>query len=90
MDYGDAGWNKMREWTINIEGAHDQANEALADLLIEALGQYAPAVSFSNSRLGVTMSVVAETPGHAVDIAVTAFMAVVSAPAARVEVDLAA
>jgi hypothetical protein len=80
----------MREWIVNIEGATDRADEDMADRLVEALAQYAPAVSFGHGRIGVTLSVEADTPGRAVDIAAQAFMSVVEAQATRVEAEIAA
>ena len=80
----------MREWTINIEAAPDHANEAVAESVLERLAPYSPAVSFGNGRLGVTMTVMADTPGQAVDVAAKAFMGAVAAPADHLEIDIAA
>jgi uncharacterized protein (DUF1501 family) len=80
----------VKEWTISIEGASDRADEAMADLLVEELNQYSAAAGYSNGRIGVTMSVTADTPDRAVSIAIDAFMRVVATPVTRVEAELAA
>jgi hypothetical protein len=80
----------MLEWTVTIEGASDHADEALADVLVEALQAYSAAVSYGNGRLGVTLTVLADRPEQAVSIACSAYVRVVATQATRVEVELAA
>ncbi len=80
----------MSEWTVHIEGAHTRADEDMAELLIDALSEYAPAVSYGNGRISVTMSVRADTPPQAASVAYNAFTQVVQGSVTRMEAELAA
>jgi hypothetical protein len=62
----------------------------MADQLVEELSQYSAAAGYGNGRIGVTMTVTADTPDHAVSIAVANFLRVASTPVTRVEAELAA
>jgi hypothetical protein len=80
----------VKEWTISIEGASVRADEAMADLLVEELSKYGAAAGYGNRRIGVTMTVRADTPDHAVSIAVANFLHIAPTPVTRVEAELAA
>jgi len=81
----------MNEWTVRIEGTAQAAGDAAADVLVDTLAVYHPAVSYGQDRIAVTLTVAAAGPREALALALDAFAAAaLTVSVSHVEADRAA